>query len=105
MTEYASTSMVPTGKLLPFHHPIVTHSPFRGNEFSECYNTIYGYPGLDSGLCMVRVLCTSVATFELYTTEKTNPEINRGKRTGRTTVSSRSIQIVSYLFLPSIQTY
>ena len=65
---------------------------FRDNEFSQCHNTIYRYPGLESGLCMVRVLCTSVATFELCTTKKANLETNRGKRTGRTTVSLRSVK-------------
>jgi hypothetical protein len=89
VTEYASISIRDEGKLLLFHHPIVTHSHFRNNGFFQCYNTIYGYPGLDSGLCMVRVLCTSVATFELCATEKANPETNRGKRW---VVSLRSVK-------------
>lgn len=92
VTEYASTSIRDEGKLLLFPHPIVTHSHFRGNEFFQCHNTIYRYPGLESGLCMVRVLCTSVVTFELCTTKKANLETNRGKRTGRTTVSLRSVK-------------
>jgi len=104
VTKHASTSIRDEGKLLLFHHPIVTHSHFKSNGFSQCYNTIYGYPGLDSGLCMVRVLCASVATFELCTTEKANPKTNRGKRTGHTTASLRSVKTVSYFkSLPSFR--
>ena len=60
---------------------------FQSNRFSQCYNTISGYPGMDSGLRIARVLCMSVATFELCVTKKADPELDRGKRPVRATIN------------------
>ena len=70
-----------------------THCRFRVIHF---LGATARYPGLDSGLRMARVLCMSVATLELCATEKADPEIDRGKRTRRTTVSLRPIKMASY---------